>query len=157
MRALLQSSDLHPGSGEVMNTQDDWKTVAIIQNPERLEFWKKVLGGNRAPIKSIFTTRVRVPEKGVTDAFMLDLQAITAEQRERLIQAIAERFNIPIDEVAKEIDQGVPILAEDVSVSTTEPGLMFSIIDDIDDSELDDYDPHDEEWDDEEYDYEDDL
>lgn len=137
-----------------MNTQNEWQTVAVIHNPERLEFWQAVLGGNKAPIQSIITRRVRVPEKGETDAYMLDLNAITAEQREKLIQAIAKRFSIPIDEVEKELDQGVPILAEDVSVSSSDLGLFLSLVmdDDIDGDGIFDDDPYltddDKDWED---------
>jgi hypothetical protein len=120
-----------------MNTQTDWKTVAVIHNPERLKFWQAVLGGDRAPIKSILTISVHVPDdNGGTrqaDAYFLDLNAITTEQREKLIRSIAKRFVIPVDEVERAIDdQGVPILAEDVSVTSSDQGLLFSVID-IDD------------------------
>jgi len=124
-----------------MNTQTDWKTVAVIHDPERLKFWQAVLGGDRAPIKSILTISVHVPDdNGGTrqaDAYFLDLNAITTEQREKLIRAIAKRFVIPVDEVERAIDdQGVPILTEDVSVSSSDlpaqagPGLLFSILGD---------------------------
>jgi hypothetical protein len=118
-----------------MNTQTNWKTVAVIHNPERLKFWQDVLDGDRAPIKSIFTISVHVPDGNggthQTDAYFLDLNAITPEQREKLIRAIAKRFVIPVDEVERAIDdQGVPILAEDVSVSSSDLGLLFSILGD---------------------------
>ena len=67
---------------------------------------------------------------------MLDLHAITAEQRERLIKAIAERFSIPVEEVEREIEKGVPILAEDVSVSSSDQGTFFSLADFQDDNDF---------------------
>jgi hypothetical protein len=127
-----------------MNTQTDWKTVAVIHDPERLKFWQAVLGGDRAPIKSILTISVHVPDDNEgtrqADAYFLDLNAITTEQREKLIKSIAKRFVIPVDEVERAIDdQGVPILAEHVSVSSSDPGSFFSTIDDIDEDDDDDY------------------
>ena len=131
-----------------MNTPTNWKTVAVIHHPGRLKFWQAVFDGDRAPIKSIFTINVTVPEIGTTEAYMLDLNAITAEQREKLIRAISERFSIPVDEVAKEVDQGVPIPAKDVSVSSSD---LIDYIDDIDNDDYEsNYDPNEEDdWEDE--------
>jgi hypothetical protein len=120
-----------------MNTPENWTTTASVTNPERRQFWLDVFGVDRVPIKSILPQRVALPgfEAG-TDAYMLDLPAISPEQRKRLIAAIAQKFNIPVDEVEAELDQGVPILASDVLVSSSDP-VFFSMIDglEVDDGE----------------------
>jgi len=118
-----------------MNTPAEWKTVAVIHNAERLEFWKKILGGDRAPIKSILTNRAKLPDKGEQDVYILDTDALTAEQKEKLIKALAERFDLQEEFVRLHLIVGVPILAEDVSVSSTDSGLFYSMLGDIDDQD----------------------
>jgi len=112
-----------------MNTKDNWLTTATILDEPRRELWGKVFPGAKVPIKSILTCKVNVPGHSNADAYMLDLDAITDEQREGLIAVISTRFSIPIDEVRRDLRQGVPILAEGVSVSTRDQGMFFSMID----------------------------
>ena len=121
-----------------MNTKDNWLTTATILDEPRRELWGKVFPGAKVPIKSILTCKVNVPGHSNADAYMLDLDAITDEQREGLIAVISTRFSIPIDEVRRDLRQGVPILAEGVSVSTRDQGIFFSMIGD---------DLHGDEWD----------
>lgn len=113
-----------------MNTSTDWKTTATIKNPERLAFWQEVFGGDTVPILSIIPSRANLP--GIPDAvvYLLDLRVITADQRERLIAGIARKFNLPNEEVAAGLDEyGVPVLADDVTVVSTDQGLLMSLVD----------------------------
>jgi hypothetical protein len=113
-----------------MNTQTEWKTTARVSNPERKIFWESVFSNDRVPIVSF------VPQMAVLPGFnepqkiyMLDLKAITDECRQRLVQAIAKKFGIPASEVARDLDShGVPILASDVSVMSTDRLLMSAIL-----------------------------
>jgi len=117
-----------------MNTKDHWTTTATIRDPERGEFWLDVMGGDTVPITSIMTRKVNVPGRENVDAYMLDLNALSDEQRERLIRAIALKFQIPLVEVRTEIEDGVPVLAENVYVSSSDQGMLFSLFmdDDLD-------------------------
>jgi len=119
-----------------MNTKNKWTTTATIRDPERGKFWLDVMGGDTVPIVSMMTQRVKVPGRGEVDAYMLDLKAISDEQRERLIQAIAIEFRIPLVEVRAEIDDSVPVLAENVYVSSSDPGLFFSMLGDDDERDM---------------------
>lgn len=119
-----------------MNTISRWETTATIHDEERLELWGEVFPGGVVPICSIIPQKVRVPERGVQDAFMLDLTALTPVQLDGVIGVIAKRFGIPLDEVRGEIHLGVPILADGVSVVISDPGIFFSIIDDFDEGVL---------------------
>ena len=110
-----------------MNTPDDWKTTARIINPTRATLWRQVFGGEEVPIRSIIPTNVNLPGHPDTLAYFLDLSAITPEQRQRLITAIAEKFHLPPAEVAADIDAGVPILASDVIVSSTDRSVLASL------------------------------
>lgn len=116
-----------------MNTINDWKTIATIHNSERLEWNRRIFGGDTCPVVSIVPFRVSVPGHPDTLAYNLDLKALTSEQRQRLVESIAERFNLAPAYVAENLDsQGVPILAADVVVSSSDQGMMFSMMDDLD-------------------------
>ena len=99
-----------------MNTKDDWKRTATIHDEVWLALWSEVFPGGVVPIQVPVTVKVNVPGHDDVDAYMLDLDALSDEQREGVITIIAKTFNIPAEEVRSEIDQGVPILADGVSV-----------------------------------------
>ena len=112
------------------NTKEDWQTTARVHNPERIDFWKGIFDGDRVPIKSFVAQSAHLP--GFDEPQMiyeLDLKAITDEQREKLIQAIAQKFDMPVATVADELDiHGVPILADDVVVSSSDRALVMGAI-----------------------------
>jgi len=113
-----------------MNTKDEWTTTATIHDEQRRALWIEVFENATMPIKSILPAKANVPEHENAEVYMLDLAAITDEQREKLVVSIARRFDIHPAEVAWELDKGVPILAEGVSVSSTDQGMLFSLTDD---------------------------
>jgi len=116
-----------------MNTKDDWKTTARIYDGPRRAKWISIFPDAVVPIKSILTCRVNVPGHRSVDAYMLDLDAISDEQREAVAKLLAESFGILLDEVRVELDQGVPILADGVVVTERDQGMLFSMIhDDVD-------------------------
>jgi hypothetical protein len=106
------------------NTVDEWVTTATIYDPERRQLWEKIFPGARVPIVSIIPSAVNVPERGATTVYMLDLVALTDDQREAVCGILAERFNIPIAEVREDLWMGVPIVTDGVSVSSAEIGLF---------------------------------
>lgn len=116
-----------------MNTKDNWLTTATIHAEDRRALWESIFPGAVVPIKSILTSKVNLPGLSNVAVYMLDLEAISDEQREGLIQAIANRFGYPVEEVRAEIDLGVPVLAEGVSVATRDQGMAFSLLDELDD------------------------
>lgn len=118
-----------------MSQQTNWKTVAIIHDEERRELWNEVFPDAVVPILSIVPQWVRVPEWGETRAYMLDLVALTPAQLDGVIAIIAKRFGLPLDEVRAEIWQGVPIVADGVSVGICEQGMFFSMMDDSEGSD----------------------
>jgi hypothetical protein len=112
-----------------MNTINDWQTKAKITNPDRLALWQAVFGGDEVPIVSIVPMIGSFPGVGEQRFYSLDLKAITPEQRERLVASIALRFNLTIEEVGRDIDMvGVPILAGDVVVSSTDFRQIANIV-----------------------------
>lgn len=118
-----------------MNTINDWKTVATIHNPERLESTRRIFGGDKVPILSIVPTKMDLPGHPNALAYMMDLKAITSEQRQRLVESIAARFSLDASFIDGNLDIiGVPVLADDVVVTSTDQGLVLSAFnDDFDD------------------------
>lgn len=110
-----------------MNTPETWKTFATIRpQAERAAWWLEVFGGDRCPIKSILPHRASLPGHPNALVYELDLAALTPEMRERLVASIAKRFNLSPAFVEFDLDnEGVPVLADDVVVSTTNVGLLL--------------------------------
>lgn len=107
-----------------MNTPENWETVATI-NPksERAAWWHDVFGGDRAPIKSILPHRANVPGKKDVLVYEMDIRALAPEIRARLVESLARRFGVNPAFVEADLDnEGCPILAEDVTASTTNIG-----------------------------------
>lgn len=113
-----------------MNTVNRWDTTARVDNPERLEIWRGIVGGDVIPIKSL------VPVLGGVDGFdepqrfyLLDLDALNPEQYGKLKQSLSNKFGIDdvdIDALLKRY--GVPVLAADVTASTTDQRIMASFL-----------------------------
>lgn len=143
-----------------MNTKDKWLTIAKVDNPERRAFWMSTLGTDTVPILSIIPDWATLPRIGLTLVYLLDIHALSEQQQEHLLVALAEKFQISADE-ARELfyRDGVPILADDVEVTTTDPALIADIMDEGTDWEStypdgfgpadDPQDPYEMEWDEE--------
>lgn len=125
-----------------MNTKDDWQTTVTIHDEHRAAVWGKIFPGARMPILSIVPSQADLPGQPGARVYMLDLNAITDEQRDQLVHGLAEHFGIDPEEVRQELGMGVPILTDDTSVESTDQGLMMSLIDDDDDDDPDNTDSH---------------
>ena len=96
--------------------------TATCTNPERAADWQKIYGSDTVCIQSPIPTRANLPGHPDALIYMLDLNEMTADQTERLVAHIAQRFNIPPLEVARDLQQhGVPILADDVIIAVKNP------------------------------------
>jgi len=113
-----------------MNTKAEWLTTATIHDEHRAVVWGSIFPGAVLPIKSMLMRKASLPGRGVENVYMLDLDAISDEQTDRLVNMMSELFNLPIGEARMELHNGVPILAENVSVCTRDQGLFFSMMDD---------------------------
>lgn len=101
-------------------------TATIREGSAREQDWLDVFGANEVTLKSPLPHLASAP--GVPKAlfFDLDLAALTDEQRGRLIAHLAQRFQVPEQEVAQDLDQeGCPILDEDVVVTVYHPQKWF--------------------------------
>lgn len=114
-----------------MNTRDNWQTTATIHAPERRAVWSEIFPDARVPIESILPAVANLPGHPGARVYMLDLDAINDIQRAQMIDMLAKKFNLPAEEVSRDMDSmGVPILADGVSVALSDPGLFFSMMDD---------------------------
>jgi len=111
------------------NTPDDWKTTGQVTNLERAETWQRIFGTDRIPLVSFVPQRGDLPGKPDALFYMLDLKVITAEQRARLVEVTAKRFRLDPAFVEANLDEiGVPVLADDVHVCSTDRGLFMSLV-----------------------------
>lgn len=112
-----------------MNTVDNWQTTATAHDAERATLWREVFGDNQCPIKSIIPRIANLPGKPNSRIYEMDLKAISSDQRQKLVESIAKKFGIPAGEVESGLDKhGVPILADNVTVSSSDPRVMASFL-----------------------------
>lgn len=93
----------------------------ISETSERYREWLKVFGTNQVPIINIMIPNIANVLGENREVYMLDLDKLSEDQLTRLKSHLSEKFNIPMEEVERDLPKiGVPILAEDVFVSTDE-------------------------------------
>jgi len=91
--------------------------AVLLEKSPRFEEWMEVFGGNRVPVRNAVPKKTNLPGLGKKEVYLLDVEALSAEQRSRLTEHLARKFNLPVDLVGNQIEQyGVPLLAEDVYV-----------------------------------------
>ena len=93
-------------------------TVTVYDEVRGMEF-EKVFGTRTVPVISPIPEWAKLPgfeeAKAVYD---LDLQRISADQRERLVTHIAEKFGLEPSAVEADLDEvGMPILADECVAS----------------------------------------
>ena len=108
-----------------MNTIDNWQTTATVTDADRARMWNAVFGSPRVPVKSIVPTRANLPGRPDVLIYQLDVNVITSEQRAKLCQELGARFGLSPEFVDQELDEhGVPILADDVSITSTDRRMV---------------------------------
>lgn len=99
----------------------DFKAT-INRESSRAASWQAVFGSYEVPLQSPMPTLASAPGIEAGLFYLLDLQALTSAQRERLIDYIASKFQIDAREVAETLDEvGCPILDEDVTITVFNP------------------------------------
>jgi len=73
-----------------------------VHNEERAKRWIELLGTDELPIMSMILHRVKTP-KGVSNAFMLDVEKLTKEQQDAMIKHLAKEFNLNEEEVRRDV------------------------------------------------------
>src|SRR4030042_306276 len=117
--------------------------IAIVTDPERRKYFEAIFGSNAVPVTTYLPVTVKVPEKGITEAYTLDFKRVTPTQRQAIIAHIAQRLKLDPTSVAKDLEKmGVPILADQCPVAI--PASLVT----PDDSPVDEAeeDEDDEDW-----------
>lgn len=87
-------------------------------DPDRAAWMQAALGTSLVPVTAPEPEMALV--LGVeAPVYWLDLAALTDESRDRLLEALCQRFGVPIDQGWAELQQGVPIIAGDLVVVQT--------------------------------------
>ncbi len=91
----------------------------IAPESPRAPTWFNIFGTLEGiPLTKYLPDITDLPGKQNALVYLLDLNRITPIEREKLIEHLAYRFGIDRDIVAASLDrEGVPILADDVTVS----------------------------------------
>ena len=100
--------------------------ATIRKDCPRYQDWINVLGTNEVVLKSPVPHLASAP--GIPEApfFEMDLTALSGEQRGRLISHLSQRFQVPEQEVERDLDRvGCPILDTDVTVTVYHPQKWF--------------------------------
>lgn len=94
-------------------------TAIISKDSPRYAEWLAVFGGAEVPIINIvFPSKANVLGE-IRDVYMLDLDKLTPDQIGRLKGHIASKFGVSMEEIERDLPRiGVPILAEDLTVTT---------------------------------------
>lgn len=91
--------------------------LATVLDPWRAELTTEIMGGPSWPVMEDRPFMARLPIVGPRLVFMVDVDALTDEQRERLVVQLGGMFRMTYEEASHELDcRGFPILARDVRV-----------------------------------------
>lgn len=99
-----------------MNTKEKWTITATIHDEPRRTLWSKVFPDAIMPIQEPVPYQINGPGDEKTMAYLLDLDAITREQRKQLIRLLSVMWDYTPGEVKAEMIGGVAIDAEGVTV-----------------------------------------
>jgi len=114
-------------------------TATIVESSPRAADWQKIFGRlNDIPLQGPLPTFANLPGEPNMPIYLLDLSAITLDERSRMIDHIVTRFNLLRADVERDLDaQGMPILVDDIIVSIPH-GLALSMMPDDDEDEDED-------------------
>jgi hypothetical protein len=93
-----------------------------ITDSERAAEWQAIMGTNFAYVKSLIPMVSDLPGHSNAMIYLLDIDQLTVEQRQRLVSHLCEKFGLLEEDVEAEIIKvGIPILAENCIVSMEKP------------------------------------
>lgn len=93
-------------------------TCYLMKASPRYEAWRAILGSDEVPIKNPIEQEAQLGDSERALVHPIDIKALSADQRDRLIDFIIEKFGADVVEINHRLDtEGFPIRAEDVSVA----------------------------------------
>lgn len=92
--------------------------IGTILDPKRAALAIEVMGQPSMPLTDNQPFMALLPKIGSRAVFLVDVEALTDEQRERLIEQQRRIFGVSREEAENELDcRGFPLLAQDVEVT----------------------------------------
>jgi hypothetical protein len=92
---------------------------------ERGDWWESMLGTRTVPVTGSLPSLASLPGFDQPQpVYMLDLDAYGAEERETLAREVGGKFGLPLEEARRELEYGMPILAEGCLVSADVPHFL---------------------------------
>lgn len=110
------------------NTIERWIVTCTIHDEERRKMWVKIFPGATMPIESADPALVNLPGLGNVKAYFLDQGALRTQVLMRVYEVLADQWGLSIEEVISESKQGIPILAEGVTIMRQLPLGIFKEI-----------------------------
>lgn len=102
-----------------------WATIGK-QDP-RSQHWQPVFGSTTIPIQSPIPQKANLPGYDTPQTvYMLALHALDYDIVNRIIEHIANQFNLPYETVQHQLyTKGVPLLAQNLTITITDPHNWF--------------------------------
>ena len=121
-------------------------TATISEKSERAAQWRQVFGADTIPLQGVMPQWATLPGFETDQlVYMVAIEQLTPAQRAAVVAHIAERFDLAADLVDAELETyGLPVLADEVTVTTTWHPLVF--LDDFDDEGFEDEGVWDDDW-----------
>jgi hypothetical protein len=100
-----------------MSSKPLW-AAHLNPNSPRYETWARILAGDEVPLVKPVASRANLGDEKNVEVYVLDIQRLTADQRDRLVQWVAEKFGVPPAAVNEQLESvGFPIREADVIVA----------------------------------------
>lgn len=100
--------------------------VFVAGDPEQKKRFLKVFGDDSVAVVSFVPQRVDLPGLEGELVYFLDLAELTPGQKTALVRDICERFQMPVDEVAANLEMmGVPVRAEGGTMVIRNPAVWL--------------------------------
>ena len=94
-------------------------TGKLTTTGSRYQEWISVFVTNEIPLVSPLYDFIEITGRGGEAVYMLDVKALTPEQRERLVKHLSAKFGVSEQEVNEQLDSiGCPILTDDIMTSS---------------------------------------
>jgi hypothetical protein len=120
-----------------MNTKDNWQTTITIHDEVRAAVWGAIFPGARVPVRTLVPVLADLPGIRSARVYFLDLDAVSDAQLAELVRKLAELFSLDPDEVRQDMAAtGVPILADNTSLESSDHALVQDLIGDLDEIEM---------------------
>ena len=111
-----------------MNTKDRWETTITIHDEVRAAVWGAIFPGARVPVRTLVPFLADLPGIPSARVYFLDLEAVSDAQLAELVRKLAELFSMDPNAVRQDMEKlGVPILADNTSLESSDHALIADL------------------------------